>query len=221
MVAGNHYLPELSAAVKQRRGLLALTQSDVEERGGPTRKTQQRVETQRSEFGISRRTLAAYDTALGWVSGSAGRVFHEGGDPTPIEEVTPADPAGVDQVEALAHDVSEALRRIEEGSIDAATNGLRQMQGRLADVLERARREQEAVREAAQAEFLTTQLERSRVLSTSMEAAFSHLLHESAAMSDRDREEVRYRLWLVERLVDASPAEHTRYAERLRAATKS
>ncbi len=82
---GSH-LALLAEQVRRRRKTLGYTQQALADRGGPDRRTQQRIESASSAHEISERTLRAYDEVLEWLPGSAGRILYEALTPLPLEE---------------------------------------------------------------------------------------------------------------------------------------
>lgn len=74
-------LLRLGSEVRKRREELGLTQDDVVERGGPSDKSQTRIERGQAPRPTAT-TLAKLDTALEWTRGSAAAVL-AGKSPTP------------------------------------------------------------------------------------------------------------------------------------------
>lgn len=77
-VVGGRRVPDFAAfadAVAKRRKELKLSQADVAEAGGPSDTTQSKIELQKAAK-IGAVTLARYDTAFGWPSGTAYRILH-------------------------------------------------------------------------------------------------------------------------------------------------
>lgn len=77
------------ALVRERRQQLNLSMVELRDAGGPVPATTSKIE-RGLEPNPARSTFERLDRALQWVPGSASRAWH-GGNPSPIESVTPAE----------------------------------------------------------------------------------------------------------------------------------
>lgn len=67
----------LADAARARRASMGLTQSEVAERGGPSDTTLSKIEAATTSA-VAARTLRRLDAGLGWIPGTARRIYLEG-----------------------------------------------------------------------------------------------------------------------------------------------
>lgn len=83
---------ELAAAVRRRRDLMKLRQSDLEARGGPSAGTVRNIE-QASRESYSPRTFVQLEHALDWPDGVVDKILDGTATPSDVTEVVVRDPA--------------------------------------------------------------------------------------------------------------------------------
>jgi hypothetical protein len=81
-------LRRLAEAVTQRMEQERLTQESVKDRGGPSSTTLSRIKKGKPPV-PSRTTFDNLDDGMGWVRGSAWRLYRDGDEPVPVQ--TPAE----------------------------------------------------------------------------------------------------------------------------------
>ncbi len=195
----------------RRKQELGLSMEQVASRRGPSVPTQVVAEGARLGEHVQGGTFTKYDTALGWVPGSARAAYREGRQPIPIagdyQSLEPGAAAVSVALEELLP-LLEAQRELHTATVADLAVAVEQLDGAISGLV---------------GPFVTDLLERNRgqTLNPLIEIAFGEMLAAPVPADDPRRAERLYRRWLVGRADDLDESTVQEFEERYQSRTQA